>query len=242
MRRAARVLTVSESSREDILRVYKLPPEKVVATPLGLPGGFAPCAEKETVRQEVKERYGLAEPFLLAVGVLQPRKNLPMLAEAFGRMKAKTGLPHTLVFVGKMGWQDGQEALLAAATRGGGKSAAEAVRFPGYVPDADVPTLYQACAAFAHPALYEGFGLPPLEAMACAAPVIVSNAPAMPEVVGDAALLVPPTDVDAWAEMLARVLTDAQLQRDLSERGPRRAALFSWDDTAQKTLAVYEGV
>jgi glycosyltransferase involved in cell wall biosynthesis len=257
MQRAARVIAISESSRQDILRVYKLPPEKVVTTLLGLPEGFAPCSEqetdtknqkpetknqreKETARLHTKERYGLDAPFVLAVGVLQPRKNLPLLAEAFGRMKAKHTLPHALVFVGKMGWQDGQEALKAAAAKGGGQPAADAVHFTGYVPDAELPILYQACTAFAHPALYEGFGFTPLEAMACAAPTLVSDAPAMPEVVGDAALIVPATDVNAWSEALFRVLTDRELQQELSERGPLRAAQFSWDDTAQKTLAVYE--
>lgn len=240
MRRAARVITVSESSRQDILRVYRLPEKKVIATPLGLPEGFNTEIPRETARSLIRERYGLTEPFVLAVGVLQPRKNLPLLAEAFGKMKAKHGLPHALVFVGKMGWQDGQEALLAAAKRGGGEKAAGAVHFTGYVPDAELPILYRACTVFTHPALYEGFGLPPLEAMACAAPTLVSDAPAMPEIAGDAALIVPVSDVDAWADALARILSDTDLQRQLAERGPRRAAQFSWNTTAAKTRIVYE--
>ncbi|HZP84237.1 MAG TPA: glycosyltransferase family 1 protein, partial [Chthonomonadaceae bacterium] len=215
MRRAARVITDSESSRKDMLRVYGLPPEKIVAIPLGLPEGFGPISHppasdlppgplpkgkgsetststlipgpspsegegsqtetpahlpplpsegratgegdggwessQETARRIAKERFGREKPFILAVGVLQPRKNLGLLAEAFGKAKAKHHLPHELVCVGKAGWGTEQEALRALAARRGGAEAAEAVVFPGYVEDADLPILYQACAVFAYP-------------------------------------------------------------------------------------------
>ncbi len=302
MRRAARVITVSESSRRDILRVYGLPPEKVVATLLGVSEEFQPAshrphpqplslvrrgesvhapgpspnfgrgesthtaaldsetgeqetpdysfphregagvgqAEQESARCIAKERFGLEQPFVLAVGVLQPRKNLGLLAEAFGKAKAMYRLPHQLALVGKVGWGTEQETLRALAARGGGSEAAEALVFPGYVEDADLPILYQACAVFAYPSLYEGFGLPPVEAMACGAPVLASNAPAMSEVCGEAALLLPPTDADAWAEGLVRVLTNADLRRDLAARGPQHAAQYTWDKMAARTRAVYE--
>ena len=246
MRRAARVLTVSESSRMDILRVYGLPPDKVIATLESAPEEFLAQAkrvldgrEQETSQRIAKERFSLEAPFVLAVGVLQPRKNLRLLAHAFGKAKAAGNLPHLLALVGKAGWGTEQETLRAQARHGGGEAAAQALVFPGYVDDADLPTLYRACAAFCHPALYEGFGLPPLEAMACGAPTLVSDAPAMPEVAGDAALIIPAANVDAWAEAIGRVLTDADLRRSLSERGPRRAAEFSWRNTAERTLAVY---
>lgn len=251
MRRAARVITVSESSRRDILRVYALPPEKVVATPLGLPEEFAQVAPESQASAEIvrgqedaqriaRERFGLEKPFVLAVGVLQPRKNLPVLVEAFGRAKARSRLPHQLVLVGKAGWDTEQSTLRQIAARGGGAEAAEALVFPGYVADTDLPILYRACTLFAHPALYEGFGLPPLEAMACGAPALVSDAPAMPEVVGDAALTAPPTDVSAWTDALTRLLSDADLRADLARRGPRRAACFSWKTTAERTWAAYQ--
>lgn len=246
MRRAAYVITDSESSRQDILRTYPLAESKVVAIPLGLPEGFAICAgesqepeEQERARCLVKERYGVEKPFLLAVGVLQPRKNLETLAAAFGQLKSRHPLPHVLALVGKPGWLTQQEALRAVAVREGGEKAGEAVLFPGYVPDEDLPIWYRACAAFAHPALYEGFGFPPLEALACGAPALVSDAPAMPEVVGDAALIVSARDVDAWASALYALLTDETLRTALRERGPLRAARFSWNTTAQKTVAVY---
>jgi glycosyltransferase involved in cell wall biosynthesis len=240
MRSAARVITDSESSRQDILRVYHLPPEKLVTTLLGVPEEFRPAEWQESARQIAKERFGLERPFVLAVGVLQPRKNLRLLAEAFGKAKTAHKLPHQLALVGKAGWGAEHEALREVAARGGGPEAAEAVVFPGYVEDAALPILYQACEVFAHPALYEGFGIPPVEAMACGAPVLVSDAPAMPEVCGEAALVLPATNVDAWAEGLARVLCDADLRRDLAARGPRHAARYTWAKTAAHTCEVYQ--
>jgi glycosyltransferase involved in cell wall biosynthesis len=155
-------------------------------------------------------------------------------------MKRAQSLPHQLVLVGKAGWGTEHDALRQAAAQGGGPAAAAALVFPGYVDDADLPALYQACEAFAYPSLYEGFGLPPLEAMACGAPTLVSDAPPMPEVAGDAALIVPATDAQAWAEALTRVLCDADFRRDLAARGPARAARFTWQATAERTLAVYQ--
>jgi glycosyltransferase involved in cell wall biosynthesis len=243
MRRAARVITVSESSRRDILRVYHLPPEKVAAIRHGLPAGFAADTDaadgQESAGRIAKERFGLQQPFVLAVGVLQPRKNLLLLAEAFGRAKRAHCLPHQLVLAGKAGWGTEQEALRQAAARGGGPEAAQSVVFPGYIEDALLPALYRACDVFAYPSLYEGFGLPPLEAMACGAPVLVSDAPALPEVVGDAAGIVPATDTDAWANALGRLLTDAAARRELAARGPAHAAKFTWQAAAEQTRAVY---
>ncbi len=245
MRRAARVITDSESSRKDILAAYPwLAAEKVVATPLGLPHDMLAqrplgLAEQETAVRIAKERYGLEAPFILALGVLQPRKNLTLLAEAFGRACRLFGLEGGLALAGKPGWGGGPEALQLAAEREGGVSAADRIHFPGYVADEDVPILYRACHLFAHPALYEGFGLPPLEAMACGAPTVVSDAPAMPEVVGDAAVIVPARDVQAWSETLASVSQNAAMRADLSLRGPLRAARFTWEETARRTLMVY---
>jgi glycosyltransferase involved in cell wall biosynthesis len=248
MRHAARVITDAESSRRDILRVYGLPEQKVVTIPLGLPEGFAATGgqaggadEKERIRQ-VRTKFGLERPFVLAVGVLQPRKNLNMLAEAFGLMRARYNLPHQLVLVGKAGWATEQETLRQSAALHGGTEAAHAVRFTGYVEDVDLPVLYRACDAFAYPSLYEGFGFPPLEGMACGAPVLVSDAPPMPEVVADAATVVGATDVSGWADALAHVLTDPALSGALRRRGPARAAQFSWETTAARTLSVYREV
>ncbi len=240
MRRAARVITDSESSKRDILKAYCLPPEQVIAIPLGLPDGFgllpSPGASNS---EDVLARYGIVQPFVLAVGVLQPRKNLPMLCRAFGIAKRKYGLPHTLAIAGKAGWQTEHDTLIESARQGGGDAAAEAVRLTGYVEDTDLPTLYRAADLFAYPSLYEGFGLPPIEAMACGTPVLVSDAPALPEVVGDAARIAPVNDPEAWAAALNEMLTDPLERRRYSEAGPRRAACFTWEETAQRTREVY---
>jgi glycosyltransferase involved in cell wall biosynthesis len=239
MRSAARVITDSESSRDDILKAYGLSPEKLIAIPLGLPEGFGREISEPAEIESVLPRYGIHRPFVLAVGVLQPRKNLKMLCEAFGRAVRRSALPHRLVIAGKAGWGTEQETLRAAAAAGGGEAAAEAIVFPGYVDDADLPTLYRVADLFAYPSLYEGFGLPPIEAMACGAPVVVSDAPALPEVVGSAARIVPATSVEAWSEALAEMLTDPEMRRTYAMAGPARAACFTWRETAERTRAVY---
>ena len=239
MRQADAVITDSRSSRADILRVYKLPEDKISAIPLGLPEGFGTDGDPEEARRFVAEKYGLTEPFLLAVGTMQPRKNLRMLARAFGQAKKRFHIPHTLAFVGKAGWGTEENTLRDEAEAGGGDVAVRALRFPGYVDDADLPRLYRACTALAHPALYEGFGFPPLEAMACGTPVLVSDRPALPELVGEAAFVVPATDEQAWAEALFRIVDDTDLRREMILRGPLRAARFTWESTARRTLEVY---
>ncbi len=183
MRSARCVITDSEGSRRDIARSYDLPDEKLFAIPLGLPQGFgdAPGGThkglREAARDLIKNHYGIDKPFILALGVLQPRKNLEMLAAAYGRLKAQFGVPHRLVLVGKAGWITAREAIQDAAVKTGGESVRDEVLFPGYVPDEELSAWYRACSVFAHPSLYEGFGIPPLEAMACGAPVLVSDAP-----------------------------------------------------------------
>ena len=240
MRQAARVITDSESSRRDILEVYKLPPDKVVAIPLGLPDGYNRAQESDPlVVGDILAKYGITRPFVLAVGVLQPRKNLKMLCEAFGRAKRKFGLAHGLVIAGKSGWGTEQETLRAAAHSGGGDAAADAITFTGYVEDADLPALYRAAETFAYPSLYEGFGIPPIEAMACGTPVLVSDAPALPEVVGEAAKIVAAEDTEAWSAALGSMLSDPVQRAHYAEAGPPRAACFSWQITAEGTRAVY---
>jgi len=191
-------------------------------------------------REEIRRRYGIDMPFILALGVLQPRKNLEMLAAAYGKLKAQHDMPHLLVLVGKAGWITAREAIQEAAVRAGGESMRSSVVFPGYVPDEELPSWYRACSVFAHPSLYEGFGIPPLEAMACGAPVIVSDSPALPELVGDAAAIAPANDSGKWAQVLGRILTDTEFSNMMADRGPIRAAEFSWSRTATQTLRVYE--
>jgi glycosyltransferase involved in cell wall biosynthesis len=180
------------------------------------------------------KKYNLPENFILTVGTIEPRKNLTTLFEVLSQLEDRA-LP--LVVIGKQGWLF-DETYRKLRDLG----LTERVKFLGYVPDEDLPMLYSAATAFAFPSVYEGFGLPPLEAMACGAPVISSNASSLPEVVGEGGLLVSPMDVRAWREAIERVLSDEMLRRDLSLRGLTQAAKFSWKISAAQTREVYRSV
>ncbi len=249
MRRAARVLTLSEESRQQMMRVYGLPKEQIEVTPLGVSEAFGIPEEyaqhtvqdvKEIARAITKDRLGITVPFLLAVGVIQPRKNLPLLVEAFGRAKQFANLPHHLILTGKPGWGAQAEELQRCYANTGAPP--ESLRYTGYVEDDLLPWLYRAAAAFAYPSLYEGFGFPPLEAMKAGTPVLVSDAPPMPEVAGDAAIVVPARSVEAWSSAITEALTNENLQNDLIAKGFERSNHFHWDDTARQIRAIYTDV
>jgi len=233
MRRARIVITDSASSRRDILRIYRLAPEKVEAIHLAAAPEYVPVPAA-TARRYVEEHFGIRDPFVLSVGVLQPRKNFALLVEAFARALRKEALPHRLVLTGKRGWRVDEITRLAARL-----DLLDRLIFTDYVPDDALPLLYSATDVMAYPSLYEGFGLPPLEAMACGAPTLVSDAPAMPEVVGDGAWVLPVMDACAWADGLIAMLTDAHTRQCWSARARARAACFSWKDTSRRTLRAY---
>ena len=228
------VLTPSEAVRQDAVRILRLPPRRVIVTPEAAGPAFGPQDAGSV--EAVRRRYGLEEPFLLSVGSLEPGKNRDRLLRALARLRAR-GLEHTLAIVGQRAWRHEGEAPLARRL-----GLADSVRFLGYVPPADLPALYSGADLFVFPSLYEGFGLPALEALACGTPVVASNVSALPEVVGDAALQVNPLDTEALAGAMERVLRDDGLRLDLRERGLQRAREFSWERTARETLAVYEQV
>ncbi len=233
LRRARRVIAVSEATRAELLARYRLPPARVVVVPEAAATHFAPPAPDALAR--ARARYGLARPYVLFVGLLEPKKNLEALLAAVARLRRDGAWGDTeLVVVGAPGWGPAPAARAHALGLDG------AVRFVGPAPDADLPALYGGALAFAFPSLWEGFGLPVLEAMAAGAPVVASNRGALPEVTGGAALLVEPAP-DPLAEGLARILADADLRARLREAGLRRAAAFSWERTARETLAVYRG-
>ncbi len=230
-RRATHIIAVSEATRQDLIAAYAVPPEKITVVLEAADPQFTPQPPERIIA--ARERYGLPEAYLLFVSTIEPRKNLTRLLRAWEPLYL-TGEAPPFVIVGKRGWlaEDFYAALDASPAR-------EGMLFTGYVADGDLPALYSGALAFVFPSLYEGFGLPPLEAMACGAPVLCANASSLPEVVGDAALLVDPTSVDAIREGLRRLLSDSDLRADLRTRGIQRAAQFSWERAAQETLAIY---
>jgi glycosyltransferase involved in cell wall biosynthesis len=235
-RLANQVITPSDYSRRDLLETYHLPPERVHVTPLAAAPCFAPVRDEEQ-RRRTKELYGIAGEYILAVGSIQPRKNLVRLIEAYRDLRAarpQANLPQ-LVLVGKRGWLYGE--TLDAVNR---YSINDDIRFTGYARETDLPTLYTDALCFVYPSYYEGFGLPVLEAMACGAPVIAGNLTSLPEVVGDAGLLFDPFDGGALTAALARLIDDAKLRRTLRRAGLERARLFNWRETARRTLEIYE--
>ncbi|HKC63456.1 MAG TPA: glycosyltransferase family 1 protein [Pyrinomonadaceae bacterium] len=234
-RTASHLIVPSEHTRRDILETYHVEQERVSVTPLAAPQHFAPADEGEVRR--VRERYKICGDYILAVGSIQPRKNLARLIHAYSllrRERARAKLPK-LVLVGKLAWLYG-ETLRAIREQG-----IEALTIlTGYVPEADLPALYTGALAFVYPSYFEGFGLPPLEAMQCGAPVVAGNQTSLPEVVGDAGLLVDPFDVEALAGAIARMIDDFALRERLQSRGLKRASHFSWRATARLTLEAYK--
>ena len=235
-RQAAQVLTLSQYVRDDVIATYGIDPERVAVVPLAAPAHFSPVRDEREL-QRVRQKYGIDQNYILSVGSIQPRKNLPRLLEAYSllrRSQPEVNLPE-LVLVGKCAWLY-DETLRKIEQLGLSKQ----VTLTGYVPEADLPALYSGANCFIYPSYFEGFGLPPLEAMKCGAPVIVGNQTSLPEVVGDAAVLVDPFDVGDIAAVLARVISDSTLRFELRAKGLERAKAFDWRETARKTLVVYE--
>ncbi len=238
LRRADAVVTVSWSSRNDILKAYPfVPPDKVFAARLAVGPEFKPMSATEQIARKdyLAQRYKIDGDYVLSVGVLQPRKNLPMLIDAFLRARSRAGFSHKLAIAGKIGW-------LSLETEKAIKSAGDSVLLLGYVPDDDLPLLYGCAELTVYPSIYEGFGLPVLEAMASGSPVITGDNSSLPEVVGDAGILLSAQDRTSWEESLIRLIEDASLRSKLRMLGLERASTFSWKETARKTLEVYERV
>ncbi len=231
-RRAKLVVVPSRATAEELGRRCRLDSAKIRVVHDGYDDArFTP--DPQPGDEAVLGRHGLDRPFVLFVGTIEPRKNLVRLLEAFAQLR-REGLPQRLALVGGLGW--GYRPIierLTSADLGGG-----VVRL-GHVADADLPALYRGAAAFVYPSLFEGFGLPALEAMACGAPVITSNASSLPEVVGEAALTVSPHDVAALTTALRATLTNQTLARRLRAAGPIRAASFTWRETARGMAEVY---
>lgn len=236
-RQAAAVLVDSTATGRDLVQAYGISPAKIHVVYLGRDESLRRVEDLDLVAR-TRARYNLGERYLLYVGTLQPRKNLARVVEAFARVISQLDLSDVqLVLAGKKGWS--YDALFARVSQLGLDSR---VIFPGYVPDADLPALLSGAIAFVYPSLYEGFGIPVLEAGACGVPVITSNTSSLPEVAGDAAILVDPHDVDAIADAMCRIITDEALRAELARRGLENVKRFSWEKCARETLAVLEQV
>ena len=234
-REASQVIALSEYARKDIMATYSLNPEKISAIPLAAPAHFRPVRNEEEL-QRVRQTYGIEGEYILSVGTIQPRKNLSRLVAAYSRLrwaKPEVKLPK-LVLAGKCAWLYDETLRTIKELK-----INDSVILTGYVPETDLPALYSGALCFIYPSYFEGFGLPPLEAMQCGAPVIVGDRTSLPEVVGDAGLLVDPFDVESLAKAIETLISDSSLRAELSVKGLARAKLFDWRETARQTLAVY---
>jgi glycosyltransferase involved in cell wall biosynthesis len=234
-RRADTIITVTQSAADDIRRVLKLSKGKVRVVYEAASSLFQPVTAPDVLAR-VRRTYHLEHPYILYIGTIEPRKNLDRLVEAFAQVKQR-GLPHQLRLVGSWGWK--YESLVRRIEELGIQ---DDVIFDGYAPDEDLPALYTLADVFAFPSLYEGFGLPVLEAMRCGTPVVAADIPALAEIAGDAALLIDPYDAEQLGDALALVLRNDNRAEELRERGLVRAAQFSWRRAARETLRLYDEV
>ena len=233
LRAADHIIAVSEATARDLADQFSLAPGRISVIYPGVDSAFTAPVDDTTV-EELRRSYHLAQPFILAVGTIEPRKNYERLITAFAEATHLPDGPPLLVFAGRRGWL--YDDVLQAASRA---DVDGRVRFLGYVPDHQLPALYHAAAALAMPSLYEGFGLPIIEAMASGTPVICGTAGALPEVADDAAILVDPLDVEGLRDALLLVFRDAARRRELIERGRVRSQRFTWEAAAEAHLQVY---
>jgi len=233
IRRATRIIAPSEWTQREIVEHFSIDPGLVRVIPEGARPEMRPLRPEECA--EVLRRHGIASPYLLFVGTIEPRKNLPVLLRAYDELLRRTSHRPQLVLCGGDGWKNEEVYRLVDELKLG-----EKVRFLGYVKDEDLPALYSAADCFLYPSVYEGFGLPPLEAMACGTPVITSNASSLPEVVGESGLTHSPDDHSGLTALIARVLGEDGVAAHYREAGLQRSRVFSWDRAARETQALYD--
>jgi glycosyltransferase involved in cell wall biosynthesis len=233
-RRATAIIAVSEATKKDIVRILKVKASQVHVIHEAVSPVFRPLPPDDSL-EEVRRAYNLPKRFLLYVGTIEPRKNLVRLIQAYHHLCQRQEHAHALVFVGSPGWKCDEVFATVERLSLNGK-----VRFLGYVPQADLVALYNLAEAMAFPSLYEGFGLPILEAMACGTPVIASPNGSLQEVAGSAAEFVDPKNVESIADGLQHVLSNPARQEELRAKGFAQAARFSWETTARQTLALYK--
>ncbi len=237
VRHTDHIIAVSETTKRDAIRLLGVPADKITVIYEAANPKYRPLERRTPLLKEALKRYGIPGPFILFVSTIEPRKNLPTLLRAYRRLLDEYKPEVELVVVGERGWL--YEEVFALTEE---LDLKEKVLYLGRLSVDDLLLLYNAARLHVHPALYEGFGLPPLEAMACGTPTIVANVSSLPEVVGDAALLVDPQDECGWTVAIWRGLTDEGLRAELREKGLKRARLFSWKKAAQETLALYRSL
>jgi glycosyltransferase involved in cell wall biosynthesis len=235
IRAAAAIITPTQAVKDELSERFKIDAGRITVTPEAPRTNFCPMVAAES--ELVRKRLGIEDEFILFVGTIEPRKNLLTLVRAFEEIVRSDSRRPQLVIAGATGWlsQDVFAYVQAAGV-------SDRIRFVGYLTDHDLRALYSACRTFVYPSLYEGFGLPLLEAMACGAPVITSDTPSIRETVGEAALLVSPTDSSGLTQAIARLLDNAAERQERSVAGMRHARKFSWEKTARATLDLYREV
>lgn len=230
------IITVSEFSKQDILKFFPIDQNKVFVTPLAADKKYTPL-DKQCCSNFLRDTYNLNKPFILYLGGFSERKNVSSIITAFSKIYNDLDEKYNLVIVG--GYKDSSQRLVKLANELGINSH---VIFTGFVPEEHLPIFYNGCDAFVYPSFYEGFGLPPLEAMNCGTPVIASNLTSIPEVVGDGGILINPYDISEISSAIGNLLSSEKLRAALSYKALKRAKEFSWQNTAEKTLKIYESV
>lgn len=230
------LITVSEYSKQDILKFFPIDKEKIYVTPLAADDIYRPL-DKDECSELLKKHYNIKKPFILYIGGFSSRKNVKALISAFSKVYKNLNKDFSLVIVGAA--RDQRKYLKDFSLS---LELEEKIIFTGFVPEQHLPVLYNGSHAFVYPSLYEGFGLPPLEAMNCGTPVITSNLTSIPEVVGDAGILINPHNENELPEALLRLLNSEELQSKYSKKGLERAKNFSWKNTAKNTLTAYKNI
>ncbi len=238
LRKADRLLAISSSTRDDIAKLWPVDPNKITVIPLAADPVFRPLSGSALL-DVVRRKYGLPQRFVLSVLSYEPRKNTLGVVRAFQDFRRRTGFQHHLVLFGDRGWGLAQDTIGRAIAEAG---VTDAVRLVGRLPDDELVALFNLAEFFVYPSLYEGFGLPVLEGLTCGRTVVAGNVSSMPEVVGDAGLLVNVANVGELAEAMARVASNSDLRRTLEKKALARARCFSWEETARRVLTIYENI
>ena len=232
LKRSDKIIAVSYSTKQDLMNYFKISDNKIKVIYEAADQIFQPLSSEKV--QHFKDKYDLNYQYILYVGTLEPRKNIPLIIKAFYILN-KEGFQHKLVIAGKKGWK--YKTIYQLIDK---LNLQKEVIFIGFIPDNDLPALYNAANLFVYPSLYEGFGLPPLEAMSCGCPVITSNISSLPEVVGDAGIMIDPYSVDELYEAMHKVLINEIVRKDMIKKGLERSQMFSWTKTAEETLKIYK--